>query len=83
MTGIDPRRAQRDACDAKALASMPSEARELMTSDQARRFVGFGSKTTLIKWAERGLIPAMNVAGRWWFRRRELERWLEGREGVR
>ena len=55
-----------------------SEAPELMRSSEAQRFVGFRSKTTLIKWAERGLIPAIHVDGRWWFRKRELERWLRG-----
>lgn len=50
---------------------------ELMQSSMAARFVDL-SKTTLIKWAERGEIPAMNIDGRWWFKRRELERWLAG-----
>jgi hypothetical protein len=53
---------------------------ELMQSSQAVRFLGFRSKTTLIKWAEHGLIPATKIDGRWWFKRRQLERWLEGRE---
>jgi len=48
-----------------------------MQSSMAARFVDL-SKTTLIKWAERGEIPAMNIDGRWWFKRRELERWLAG-----
>ena len=56
-----------------------SEAPELMRSSEAQRFVGFRSKTTLIKWAERGLIPATCVDGRWWFKRREIEAWLAGR----
>ena len=55
------------------MASAP----ELMQSSTAARFVHV-SKTTLIKWAERGLIPAIKVDGRWWFKRRELERWLAG-----
>ena len=51
--------------------------REVMPSSEAARFVGV-SKTTLIKWAERGVIPGFRIEGRWWFRRRELERWLDG-----
>ncbi len=53
---------------------------ELMQSSEAARFLNL-SKTTLIKWAERGLIPAIKVDGRWWFKRRQLERWLAGRTG--
>jgi len=52
-----------------------------MQSSEAARFVDV-SKTTLIKWAERGLIPAIKVDGRWWFKRRELERWLAGSDAA-
>ena len=57
-----------------------SDAPELMQSSEAARFLSL-SKTTLIKWAERGLVPATKVDARWWFKRRELERWLAGGAG--
>ncbi len=53
--------------------------REVLTPAEYGRQGGL-SKTTVIKWCELGILPAIRVGSRWYLKRSELVRsgWLEG-----
>ena len=54
--------------------------REILTPADYARLSG-RSKTTVIAWCERGILPALRIGSRWWLKRSELVRdgWLTAR----
>lgn len=49
---------------------------EVMKTREAAEYLRMHEKT-LLKHAQRGLVPAKKVGGEWRFLRSELERWLQ------
>jgi len=72
------------AITSKSSPSVPSDAREVMSVPEACSFLDV-HRNTLYKLINEGEIPAFRLTrgGRWKFRRRDLEEWLEDRQAAR
>ncbi len=52
--------------------------RQVLTPAQAAALLGV-SKTTVVSWCAKGILPALRIESRWWLKRPELVAggWLE------
>ena len=72
------------AISSKSSPPVTSDAREVMSVPEACSFLDV-HRNTLYKLINEGEIPAFRLTrgGRWKFRRRDLEEWLEDRQAAR
>jgi excisionase family DNA binding protein len=70
--------------DTETSTARPPDDRDIMSVPQACDFLDV-HRNTLYKLINEGEIPAfrLTTGGRWKFRRRELEEWLEDRQARR
>jgi excisionase family DNA binding protein len=53
-----------------------------MTTQEVAKYLKL-SKTTVYRWARRGYIPSIKIAGKWMFSRDSLDAWLRTRKEER
>jgi hypothetical protein len=75
-----------DAQDIEAIAKRvaellgtPSDSRRWLTVDEALRYSGIKSRTTLMKWVNEGYIDASKRTGQWIIDKQSIDDWYRGR----
>ena len=51
---------------------------EIMTLEETAKYLRIG-KSTLYKMVREREVPAIKIADQWRFRKRDIDKWLEGR----
>ena len=55
---------------------MNTNSDSLLTREEVAKYLNVTERTVL-DWAQRGVIPAIKLAGSWRFRRQDIDSWLE------